>query len=199
MKEILIATTNAGKLREMMVFFRPLRNRINFKNLSDFPSTKTPVENGKNYAENALIKAKFFSEKFSIPAIGEDAGILVSALPEYFGVHTRRSIQAEDDMDWLTKFLDLMIGCEDKTAKFFSAMAFFDPTDKTSFITEGTVEGTICDFPQAPIEKGIPLSAVFKPNGSTLVFSAMKTAEKNRISHRGRAADAMRVFLEKQQ
>lgn len=193
-KKILIATGNAGKKKEMLAFFANIEG-IEFLSLKDFPECEEPEENGEDFEANAMIKAKYFSEKFNIPTLGEDSGLILSAFPEKFGLRTRREIEAKDDMEWLTKFLVLLDGIEDRTATFFSAMAYFDPQENIEKTVLGQTTGTITEFPQTPLEKGIPVSSVFTPESLNEVFSAMSKMQKNKVSHRGKSARAMGKFL----
>ncbi len=194
MKKILIATGNAGKKKEMLAFFKELEG-IAFLSLSDFPSVEEPEENGKTFEENAMIKAKYFAEKFDIPTLGEDSGLILSAFPEKFGLKTKREITAKNDMEWITIFLEMLEGIDDRRATFYSAMAYYDPKTKTAKTVLGTTSGVIEDFPQTPLEKGIPVSAVFTPEDLNQVFSAMSKMQKNKVSHRGKAAKLMAKFL----
>ncbi len=194
MKKILIATGNAGKKKEMLQFFKGLKG-FSFLSLADFPTSEDPVENGETFEANALIKARYFAEKFDIPTIGEDSGLILSAFPQKFGLKTKREIQAKDDMEWLTKFLELLEGVDDRQATFYSAMAYYDPKTRTKKTVLGQTTGHIEYFPQAPLEKGIPVSAVFTPETLNAVFSAMAKGQKNKVSHRGKSARAMELFL----
>ena len=74
-------------------------------------------------------------------------------------------------------------------------MAYYDPQTNTEKVVLGESRGEIVDFPQAPIEAGIPVSSVFLPEGCDEVFAAMPKNEKGQVSHRGRAATLMREFL----
>lgn len=195
MRKILIATGNPGKKKEMLTFFNDL-DGIEFLSLADFPETEEPEENGKTFEENAMIKAKYFAEKFEIPTLGEDSGLILSAFPEKFGLKTKREITAKDDMEWITIFLEMLEEVEDRGATFYSAMAYYDPKTKVEKTVLGTTTGVIEDFPQTPLEKGIPVSAIFTPEDLNQVFSAMSKMQKNKVSHRGKAAKMMGEFLE---
>ena len=188
MKKILIATGNPGKKKEMLVCFASLKHSFEFLSLSDFPTIEEPIEDGVTFEANALIKAQYYANKFNTPTIGEDSGLIVSAFPGKFGVHTRRTIEAKDDMGWLTVFLEMMMSVDDKSAEFFSALAFVDPAEKAEKVFLGNTKGEIVDFPQTPLEPGVPISAVFIPAGHDEVFSAMTKAQKSKVSHRGNAA-----------
>ena len=109
---------------------------------------------------------------------------------------SRREFDADDDTDWLRQFLDLLEGSKNRRATFFSVMAFFDPGTEVKKTFLGKTSGEIVDFPQAPLEKGIPVSAVFLLDGESLVYSALSRVQKNNISHRGKAAKLMLEFLQ---
>lgn len=193
--KILIATGNDGKKKEMLEVLGKV-SHVEWLSLKDFPEVQDVEENGKTFEENALLKAKHFAQKFNIPTLGEDSGLILEAFPEKFGVRTRREIPTTDDMEWLRLFLEMMEGQEDRRATFYSSMAYFDPQKNQKHIVLGKCSGQITEFPQAPIEKGIPVSAVFIPDGHDLVYSAMTKDEKNAVSHRGWSAHAMVDFLE---
>jgi XTP/dITP diphosphohydrolase len=196
--KILIATGNQGKLRELLEGFKlyGVGQNIEFLSLNDFSEiTDEPEENGENYEENALIKAKYFAEKSGIPTIGEDSGLELAAFPNKFGLKTKREIPAKNDQEWLEKFLKMLENVENRQATFFSAIAFFDPANSREKTFLGTTSGTITKTPQTKLEHGIPVSAVFKVDGEIKVFSAMNKDEKNKISHRGKAVKQMAEFL----
>ncbi|MCK5460598.1 non-canonical purine NTP pyrophosphatase [Candidatus Gracilibacteria bacterium] len=192
---LLIATGNEGKKKEILEFFETLSPRFEFLTLKDFPEIEEPEENGSTFEENALIKARYFGEAFEIPTISEDAGLVLDAFPEKFGLKTRREIEADTDEEWLEKFLFLLEGEVSRGAAFFSAMAFYDPQKKKEQVFMGKCEGVIIQQPEVGLEEGIPVSAVFQPEGADTVFSVMSKIEKNEISHRGKSARKMEMFL----
>lgn len=193
MKKILLATGNQGKAQEMLEFFG---GSINFLLLSDFPEIGEPVEDGATFQENALKKARHYGDKFQVPTLGEDSGIIVSAFPEKFGLRTRREIECDTDEEWLEKFLKMMQEVENRQATFYSAIGFYDPISGVEKVALGNTAGIILEDLAAPMEQGIPASAIFIPEGSDQVYSAMDKTEKNRVSHRGKAAREMKEFLE---
>jgi len=192
--KILVATGNQGKKKELLEGFGPLPN-IEFLSLQDFPEVEEPEENGMSFQENALIKAKYYAEKSDCVCLGEDSGLILEAFPEKFGLKTRREIQARDDVHWLGQFLEMLEEVDNRTATFYSSIAWYDPETDKSFVVEGQTKGEITEFPQAPLEKGIPVSAVFIPEGHDQVYSAMTKQEKNTVSHRGKAVMGMADFL----
>ncbi len=198
MKKILIATGNQGKLRELLEGFRlyGATKNIEFLSLNDFSRDFTePEENGKNYQENSLIKAKFFAELFQIPTIGEDSGLELEAFPEKFGLKTKREISAKNDEEWLKKFLEILENQNNRRATFFSAITFYNPQTKNFAGFLGKTAGIITKKPETSLEPGIPVSAVFKADGQSKVFSELRKDEKNEVSHRGKAVRQMAQFL----
>ncbi|MCF7831067.1 non-canonical purine NTP pyrophosphatase [Candidatus Gracilibacteria bacterium] len=193
--KILIATGNEGKRREMLEVLKDL-SEINFLSLQDFPKVEEPEETGSTFEENALQKAKFFANEFQIPAIGEDSGLIIEAFPDKFGLKTRREIPNKNDQEWLDVFLDMLRGQENRRATFYSASAFFDPQTNKKHVVLGTCSGVITENPQTSLEPGIPVSAVFIPEGYDCVYSAMNKKEKNEVSHRGWSMRGMVEFLD---
>lgn len=193
--KILIATGNKGKKKELLEFFSKICSDISFLSLSDFPSHAEPKEDGKNFEENALIKAQYFAQKFKIPTLGEDSGLILDAFPQKFGLKTKREISAKTDKEWLDKFLKILKNEKNRKATFYSAIAFFDPQKNISKTFLGTTTGTISQFPEGKIESGIPVSSVFTPETLNKVFSEMSKMQKNQVSHRGKSAQKMEAFL----
>ncbi len=197
MMKLLIATTNEGKKRELLEALEEHElSETEFLSLRDIEVTGEPEENAETFEENALIKAQFFAEQTGIPTLGEDSGLILSAFPEKFGVRTRREIDAGTDEEWLEKFLEMLRPVSDRRATFYSATAFFDPTTKESVTFLGSTTGEILTEPQAELEPGIPVSAIFLADGETkLVYSALSREEKNKISHRGKSVKQLGAFL----
>lgn len=195
MLKILLATGNPGKKKEILECFTPLKDHIQWLSLQDFPALAEPEENGEDFETNATIKAEYFGKNHQILTLAEDSGLTLEAFPDKFGVRTRRELSAKDDMDWMTQFLDLMDGVMERGAHFYSAFALYDPRTQTTQTTLGGIAGEIAEFPMAPLEPGIPVSAVFIPEGKTEAYSTMTAKEKNEISHRGRSAQVMTAIL----
>lgn len=196
--QLLIATGNEGKKKEILEFFENLAQDFEFLTLNDFPAIEEPEEDGQTFEANALIKARYFAKAFGIPTISEDAGLILEAFPEKFGLKTRREIQADMDEEWLDKFLSLLEGAPSRAATFYSAMAFYDPQTDEEQVFMGECRGLITQQSETSLEGGIPVSAVFRPEGFDMVFSAMTKKLKNEISHRGKSARKMEEFLKKQ-
>lgn len=155
----------------------------------DFP------EEGMSFEENALGKARFYGEKSGLPTVADDSGIFVEALADELGVKTRRwgAGEAASDEEWLEHFLKRMEKEESRKAEFMCAAAYTGPLGEHVFL--GETKGTLTEQAQVPVKKGIPLSSVFKPEGCDMVYAALSPAEKNRLSHRGKAFAQLLTFL----
>ena len=196
MLKILLATGNPGKKKEILECFASLKGQIQWCSLKDFPPIPEPEENGSDFETNAAIKAEYFGKAHNILTLSEDSGLSIEAFPDKFGVRTKREFTAKDDMDWMTQFLDLMDGEDNREAHFYSAFALFDPKTGKSQTTLGGIGGEIAEFPMAPLEPGIPVSSVFMPEGYSEAYSAMTKKQKSTISHRGRSAALMIKILQ---
>lgn len=197
MPKLLIATGNPGKAKEIVEALEGLRDQFEFVSLADFDPVEDVEENGTTFEVNALIKAKHFGDALNIPAIADDSGFILDAYPEKFGVRTRRELDAKDDMEWMTKFLDIIEPLENRRATFYCAMAYYDPGSNTEKVFLGTTDGEMMEFPQTPLEPGIPVSSVFLPDGEDEVYSALSKEQKNEISHRGKACRMLVDFLKR--
>ena len=192
--EIVIATTNEGKKKELLSFFDSIEG-ITWLSLADFDPIVEPEETGKTFEENAFQKAEYYANALQNPVFGEDSGFILEEHPDMFGLNTKRQFDSSDDTDWLGQFLEFLEPAVDRTATFYSSLAFFDPANDSQKVVLGSTKGEIEEFPQTPLEKGIPVSAVFTPEGFDDVYSAMTSEQKNRISHRAKACMQMREWL----
>jgi XTP/dITP diphosphohydrolase len=192
--KILIGTTNKGKFKEISEVLSSLP--IELITPDTLGITEVPVETGENYEENALIKAKFYSEKSGLTTVAEDSGIEVDALPGKLGHLTRRWGKGENatDEEWLSHFLDMMKKQENRSATFKCTAAIIH--EGKFHVFHGECRGQILTEPQVALPHGIPISACFVPEGMTKVYAALSPEEKNLISHRGRAMHQVKEFLE---
>ena len=193
--QVLIATTNVGKYNEMMESLGDLP--IDFVTLKDLGITQDVAEDGTTYTENAYIKARFFHQLSDLPTIAEDSGIEVNALKGELGIKTRRwgaGPEATDE-EWMQHFLSRMEYEDDRRATFYSAAVFIDGDQEYDVL--GAAHGQLLQYSECPMPKGIPLSAYFVPENGNKPFAAMTLAEKNTISHRIKAMQKLKKYLEK--
>lgn len=197
--DILIATKNPGKfaeIKEMLAELEAMGAR--FHSVDDLRIEEDFEEVGETFEENALGKARFFSQKAGMPAVADDSGIFIEALAEELGLKTRRwgAGHEASDEDWLDFFMNRMGEEENRSAKFVCAAAFVSPDGESEdLVFMGETGGVITVEVEAPVKPGIPLSSVFKPDGHEKVYAALSTEEKNEMSHRGKAFAKLLSFL----
>jgi XTP/dITP diphosphohydrolase len=192
--KILIGTNNRGKFIEIGEALSGLP--FSLRAPQDIGINENPEETGSTFQENAEIKARFFHGRGRLPTVADDSGLLVEALAGELGIHTRRwgAGSGATDAEWIEFFLDRMQHEENKRAHFVCALAFIDHTGALHQF-EGRCSGVITPSLEADYLPGLPISACFKPDGCTAVFSALSIEQKNNTSHRGKAAHALREFL----
>jgi len=196
MRELLIATKNPGKYREIVEVFDGADLKTVFLgdlNLGDADF----VEDGETFQENAFKKASYYARKTKMLTLAEDSGILVDALKGELGVKTRRwgAGECASDQEWIDFFLRKMeeVPDEKRGASFVCAACVVDGNNVQIFI--GETSGKITKKLETPILKGLPLSSCFKPDGIDKVYAALSAEEKNKISHRGKAISKAKEFL----
>lgn len=196
MRKLLIATTNKGKHAEMMEVIGDLPYEFL---TPEGLKLKTDIEeNGDTHEENALIKAHYYFDQCGVLTIAEDSGIIVEALKDELGIHTRRWGAGADasDEEWIMHFLDRMEEVPEylRAAKFVCASALIDEQGVEKVFV-GETQGMITADLQAPIIPGLPLSSCFRPDGFKEVYAALGVDQKNQVSHRGKAMRQVYRYL----
>ncbi len=193
MKKIVLASGNAGKLRE----FQQLLTGCGFDVVpqSDFFS-ENAEETGLTFVENAIIKARYACEKTGLPAIADDSGIEVDALNGRPGIYSARYAgEGAEDADNNAKLLQELDGipAEKRTARYHAVLAFMrHAQDPTPILCHGTWEGVI--LTEARGEGGFGYDPLFFVPSHNCASAELSKDEKNRISHR---AKAMQELLQK--
>lgn len=184
MEKILIATRNAGKLKEIKAAFAELPAEI--LSLTDFEDLPDAIEDGKTFEENARIKAKFFHELTGLACLADDSGLEVAALNGAPGVNSARfaGYHAEDGTNNQKLLQELKkIGVEKSPADYRCALVFID-TDGNEISADGKIDGTIKICPQG--NGGFGYDPYFYVSESKTMAELTPT-EKDAISHRGEA------------
>ncbi len=193
MKKILLASKNSDKVKEIRLILKNLPLEI--LSLAEFDAMPDAVEDGATFEENALIKARFFSERTKLAALADDSGLEVDALNGLPGVHSARFAGYHaDDITNNQKLLDELkkIGVTESAAAYRCAMAFID-TDGTEFITRGKIGGTIKTVAKG--SGGFGYDPYFYIDAQR-TMAQLPVDEKNLISHRGKALRAMALKLQ---
>jgi len=189
-KKIVLASNNAGKIREIQAMLAGLD--VEILPQSAFVN-EDAVENGASFVENALIKARHAALASGLPAIADDSGLEVDALGGAPGVCSARYAgENASDAANNAKLLREMEPVEDsaRTARFRCAMAYVrEAGDPDPVIVEAAWEGLILREPRGV--NGFGYDPLFFVQGHSCTSAELPPAEKNLISHRGKALRAL--------
>ena len=191
-KDIVIATHNPDKKKEIMIALRELGVNILF--LDNFPEIGEIEETGSTLLENSLIKARTVSAITGIPAIADDTGLEVDALNGAPGIYSARyagtNVSYEDNVRKLLSEMS-STDMDSRTARFRTVVSFHSPN--MELWTEGIIEGSIT---MGTIGTGgFGYDSVFRVEKTGKTFAEMTRLEKNKISHRGVALEKMCKLL----
>ena len=190
--KIVVATHNKDKFKELYHGLKSLK--IKLLSLDDFPEIGEIIEDGKTLEENALIKARTVNQLTSLPAISDDTGLFVDALNGDPGIYSARyGGENSTYLDNVNKMLHEMKNIPEgkRQAKFSTVMAYVD--GKRELIAEGFVKGIISNKIKGI--GGFGYDSIFYIRNKGKTFSEMSIEEKNLISHRSRAIDALKAKL----
>ncbi|MBB4706656.1 RdgB/HAM1 family non-canonical purine NTP pyrophosphatase [Xanthomonas arboricola] len=183
MKQLVLASGNAGKLEELRAMLADLPLRIVAQGelgVDDVPET------GMTFVENALIKARHASAVTGLPALADDSGLIVDALGGAPGLYSARYAGSPTDAQANNaKLLDAMraVPAERRSARFYAVIVLLrHPEDPQPLIAEGSWEGVITTEPRGT--GGFGYNPVFLDPVHGLTAAEMDTALKNRLSHR---------------
>lgn len=187
MKIIILATTNAGKAREIQSL---LGTSYMVQTLADVGFDEEIAEDGATFRENAVIKAEAVRNSMAHDydfILADDSGLMIDALDGMPGVRSARWLGASTPYaEKNAKILEMMkdVPEELRTARFACVMACVDKTGQL-FIAEGTLEGRIAF--EAAGENGFGYDPIFFLPEMDCTMAQIITDEKNRISHRAQA------------
>lgn len=197
MQKILIATTNEGKFHEIVNFFSDLH--FNFVNLKQVGLDKYDVDEPYDTTwENAIVKAKFYARKSGLLTISEDGAFYVDAMDGAPGIKAKRF--GADAKERNTKILTALknVPTKKRTARFELSACLYNPQNDSFSIFSGEVKGLISRKEIGSSLKGLGYDCIFYYPPFNKNFSEISVAEKNTISHRGKAMLKLKYFLEKQ-
>ena len=187
--KIVLASRNKHKISELQALLRGYVEGIEILSLDDVGIYREIDENGKDFYENAVIKAKAAAASGYI-GIGDDSGLSVRALGGQPGIYSAR-YAGEHGNDAANNALLLknLEGEEDRYAEFICAVALVRPEGGEPLVVEGRTGGIIIDEARGEGGFGYDPYFYYEPFGKT--FSEMSADEKNSISHRGKAIEAL--------
>lgn len=184
MKEIVVATTNKGKVKEIKEILQDKKFKI--LSLEDVGCTIKVKEDGKTFEENATKKATEIFQKLNKPCIADDSGICIQSLNGWPGTYTARFLGKDANQEERNlAIINKLKGKQERTAEVICVIAYMD--GEKSFSVEGKVCGKIVENPRG--ENGFGFDSIFElDNGKTL--AELTGDEKNLVS-------ARRIALEK--
>ena len=190
---LLVATSNAGKMRELAALFADLP--VTLVSLQDLPRPiDPPDETGDTCADNAVLKATAYAIAAGLPCLAEDSGFEVAALDGAPGVRSARVPGANDDERnaWVYAQLDAR-GSRESAARFVSVLALAGADGRILHVAEGEVSGVVAPEPRGSNGFGYDPMLLYPPLGRT--FAELTQSEKAEVSHRGRASRLMHDWI----
>jgi len=186
---VVLATRNVGKIAELRRILAPYG--IELVGMDEACSIEDVVEDGETFAANALLKAHAVAIASGLVAVADDSGLAVSALNGMPGIFSARwSGRHGDDAANLALVLAQLadVPSERRGAAFVCVAAAAAP-DGRELVAEGRIEGTLLRAPRG--SGGFGYDPIFVPIGETRTTAEMSAADKDAISHRGKAFRAL--------
>lgn len=184
--KIVLASSNKHKVKEI--------NAIIEGSGIEFilpPEGFDPVEDGKTFEENSLIKARAAWELTKNWAMADDSGLCIDALGGKPGIFSAR--YADTPQSRIDRVLKELEGVEDRTAHFECAMTLINPDGEVEFACKGICEGSIVKEQRGG--NGFGYDPIFLIKNSDKTMAELSDSEKNQISHRARALRELHSYL----
>ena len=187
--DIIFATNNENKTREIRNI---IGNSFNLLSLNDLNINEDIPENEPTLEGNALHKARYIYKKFNRSVFADDTGLEIDMLNGLPGVKSARFAGENKDSEAnIDKVLSMMGDSKNRSARFRTVIALI--IEENEYLFEGIVDGNITDERRG--SDGFGYDPVFMPVGESRTFAEMPLDEKNKISHRARAFEKLRKFL----
>lgn len=199
--KLVFATHNKGKIAEMKKIMSGLD--IDIVSADDVGIKEEIIEDGLTFEENALIKARYVSNKKHLWSFADDSGVCIEALGCAPGIFSARWARKRGSggahasgKDIVKHTLQVMkhIPKKHRGAYMEIACALVAPDGK-HWLFSGLVEGTITLKPRGKFNSKLPYDVIFVPNGYKQTFAQMSKDKKNSLSHRGQAFRELKKFL----
>lgn len=191
MKEIIFASHNQGKIKEVRQLLSPLGVKVLSSDDIDLPDVE---ETGVTFEENAALKALSIAKLKNVPCLADDSGLCVDALGGRPGVYSARYAPNRDFKKAMQKLLAEMLESKstNRDAHFSCVLVLGYPNGQYAAF-EGRVDGKIEFEPKG--ESGFGFDPVFTPLGYDQTFGQLGSEVKNKISHRSRALEKFVSFI----
>ena len=193
--KLIIGTNNKGKLSEIKNL---LPKNMEIHSTSEF-NLKSPIENGKTFKQNSLIKSKYYSKKTGLICLADDSGLEIDLLKKNPGIYSARWGGKHGDFKKAIKRVYRELNKKDKNWKYKKIRARFVCALSISYLNkkiacvQSEIEGYISNEPMG--KNGFGYDPIFIPKGKKKTFGEMKPAKKYKIDHRYFAFKKLRKFL----
>ena len=178
MKNLIVATSNPGKLQEMQDYLTGIPWQLQLK-----PPSLEIEETGTTFRENAILKSSLVAKALGEWAIADDSGLAVNALNGRPGIYSAR--YGQDDGDRISRLLDELGDNLDRRAQFVCAVAIANPQGEIVLESQGICQGEILSGAQG--ENGFGYDPIFYVPSAKKTFAEMSPEMKRQLSHRGLA------------
>ncbi len=195
MKEIVLASSNQGKVREVEMMMKDMGIRV--IPLSETAFTEEIEENGATFEENAIIKARAVAEKLLVPVLADDSGLEIDYLDKAPGIYSARYLGHDTPYSIKNQMiLEKLEGVADelRSARFVCSMALAFPGGKV-LTTTATMEGRIAY--EIKGANGFGYDPIFYLPEFGMSSAEISPEQKNEISHRGKALRLMKEEIAK--
>ncbi|MDQ1681649.1 MAG: XTP/dITP diphosphohydrolase [Frankiaceae bacterium] len=192
---VVLATRNAGKIAELRAILAGAGLDIELVGVDAFPELEDVAETGDTFAANALLKARAVSAATRLPAIADDSGLSVDALNGMPGIFSARwaGRHGDDEANLQLVLAQLSdVPDERRGAEFVCAAVYVDPAGREAVCQE-VMRGHIIRKPRG--DNGFGYDPIFAFADGPLTTAEMSAADKNAVSHRGKAFRALAALL----
>ena len=191
MKEIIVASTNQGKIKEIKAMLKDID--IEVLSMKDVLEQELEIEEtGTTFKENALIKAQTIANIVNKPVLADDSGLEVDDLDKQPGIYSARFLGADTSYNIKNQYIIDALKDKERTARFVCALALVIPGQEPILIEE-TMEGLINDKIEGANGFGYDPIFYFPPCQMTSAMMSME--EKNKYSHRAKALKKLYTIL----
>ena len=183
MEKLFVATSNAHKLEEIREILKLYGIERELVCPASFDDHDEPIEDGKSFKDSALIKARYWFNKYHLPTIADDSGLTIHFFNEFPGIYSARFMQNYSYFEKNSWILKGMKNESDREAKFHCVIAYINENTEECF--EGILQGEIADSIKG--EHGFGYDPIFFLPELNKTTSELSPEEKNRVSHRSLA------------
>jgi XTP/dITP diphosphohydrolase len=193
-RRVVLATRNEGKIAELNRILSDVGGGVEIVGLESFPDAPDVPETGLTFADNALLKARAIAAYTGLPAVSDDSGLAADALHGMPGVLSARwAGKHGDDVANLELLLGQLADVAERGAAFVCVAALVLPDDGREWTATGVLAGTLTRARRG--RNGFGYDPIFVPEGMETTTAELAPAEKDAISHRGRAFRAIAPLI----